>query len=363
MELHWNCSGFSANFIMRRTAIIFAIAALLCGSAAYGSKKPRERVASTASSHKKAKHSTKRPERREERREAAYRSSFFHRSRRRHAKKIESAATSRRLPETAPADRPSVVEPALLTSSRIAMPAPLRGSRESLVRQNEKSEETDGLERIQDDDDLNARIADGLLVPVPVSAALTVNGKLPENRRYCRPWTASFLSDLAQAHEARFHSSLLVTSAVRTVAYQKELERINGNAAAAEGDIASPHLTGESIDIAKQGLSRQEIGWMRARLLALEEASKIDVEEEFQQACFHITVYKSYAPPQPPHKTPAESAPAQTAQDQTGKTTPKQLKNGRRKPVLAAPAKPKPEEPEQPQPAPDSQAEAPIAGQ
>ncbi len=353
MELHWNCSGFSANFIMRRTAIILAIAALLCGSAAYGSKKPREHAASAASAHKKAKHSTQRTERRE----AARHSSFFHRSRRHHAEKVEPAATSRRSSETEPADRPSVVEPASLAKSRIAMPPPLRGSRESLVRQNEKSEETDGLERIEDDDDLNARIADGLLVPVPVSAGLTVNGNLPENRRYCRPWTASFLSDLARAHTAQFHSALLVTSAVRTVAYQKELERINGNAAAAEGDIASPHLTGASIDIAKQGLSRREIAWMRARLLPLEEAGKIDVEEEFQQACFHITVYKSYAPPEPPRKTPlqATGVPAEPRQGQTGKTRPRQPK----------PKLPKPEEsePEQQQTAPAPQAEALVEGQ
>ena len=43
----------------------------------------------------------------------------------------------------------------------------------------------------------------------------------------------------------------------------------NGNAAAAEGDIVSPHLTGATIDIAKQGLSRQEMGWMRSWLLPL----------------------------------------------------------------------------------------------
>ena len=70
--------------------------------------------------------------------------------------------------------------------------------------------------------------------------------------------------------------------------------KVNGNATAAEGDIASPHLTGATIDIAKQGMTRQEIGWMRAWLLPLEKAGKIDVEEEFQQSCFHITVYKSY---------------------------------------------------------------------
>jgi hypothetical protein len=79
--------------------------------------------------------------------------------------------------------------------------------------------------------------------------------------------------------------------------YQKRLMEINGNAAPAEGDIVSPHLTGATIDIAKDGLSRDEIAWMRRRLLALQTAGKIDVEEEFRQACFHITVYKSYAPP------------------------------------------------------------------
>jgi hypothetical protein len=79
------------------------------------------------------------------------------------------------------------------------------------------------------------------------------------------------------------------------VEYQRRLMRTNGNAAPAEGDVVSPHLTGATVDIAKSGLSRQEMAWMRERLLALQSAGKIDVEEEFRQACFHITVYKSYA--------------------------------------------------------------------
>jgi hypothetical protein len=102
---------------------------------------------------------------------------------------------------------------------------------------------------------------------------------------------------------------------VRTVEYQKQLMKINGNAAGAEGDVASPHLTGATIDIAKQGLSRQEIGWMRAFLLPLEEAGKIDVEEEFKQACFHITVYKSYLSPQP---SPGVSPRRQSSEPQAG---------------------------------------------
>jgi hypothetical protein len=193
------------------------------------------------------------------------------------------------------------------------MPPPLRGSYESLLRQNQRTE-ADGLERIQDDEDLADRINRGMLVPVPASSALTVNGSLPENRRYCRPWTASFLDDLARAHAAQFRDPVLVSSAVRTVAFQKQLMRTNGNATSAEGDIASPHLTGATIDIAKHGMSAQEIGWMRAWLLPLQEAGMIDVEEEFQQSCFHITVYKSFVLANPSNMpvVQASAVPVQT---------------------------------------------------
>ena len=184
------------------------------------------------------------------------------------------------------------------------MPAPLFGSHESLVHQNEMAT-ADGLERIQDDDDLNDRIAHGSLVPVPVSSGLRVNTDLPANRRYCRPWTARFLSDLAQAHSSKFAGSAIeVTSAVRTVEFQRKLRHTNGNAAAADGDIASPHLTGGTIDLAKQGMNSREIGWLRAWLIPLEQAGKIDVEEEFRQSCFHISVYKSYTAVLPVSGTP-----------------------------------------------------------
>jgi hypothetical protein len=201
--------------------------------------------------------------------------------------------------DRAPATQRDDPAPQLVSFSRarhIPVPAPLTGSLASLERQNERTD-AEGLERILDDDDLNDRIARKMLVPVPVSTNLAINPDLPANRRYCRPWTAGFLADLARAHAARFHRPLQVSSAVRTVAYQKRLLLVNGNAAAAEGDIVSPHLTGATVDIAKSGLTLQEIAWMRAGLLPLQLAGKIDVEEEFQQACFHITVYKSYLPP------------------------------------------------------------------
>jgi hypothetical protein len=195
------------------------------------------------------------------------------------------------------------------------MSSPLKGSLESLERQNLVAE-AEGLERILDEDDLNDRIAQKLLVPVPTAAGMTVDERLPESHRYCRPWTANFLSDLTAAHATHFgRHPLFVSSAVRTVEYQRQLMGINGNAAAAEGDIVSPHLTGGTIDIAKTGMSRKEIGWMRSWLLPLQVAGMIDVEEEFRQACFHITVYRTYT-------TPAPEAPSTTRKPRRHHSTP-----------------------------------------
>jgi Family of unknown function (DUF5715) len=220
---------------------------------------------------------------------------------------------------------------ASLHGSRVAMPPPLVGSFESLARQNDKTED-DNLERIEDEDDLADRIARKVLVPVPASEALTVNGDLPENHRYCRPWTALFLNELAKVHSALFHKPVEVSSAVRTVDYQKQLIGTNGNAAAAEGDVVSPHVTGATVDIAKQGLTRQEMAWMRSWLLPLQKAGKIDVEEEFQQACFHITVYKAYFPPKPEVKTGQPKAgAARTNRRHSGQSAPLQSAPGQDK--------------------------------
>ena len=136
----------------------------------------------------------------------------------------------------------------------------------------------------------------GMLLPLPEGGALQIDERLPANRRYCRSWTAQFLTTLARAHYARFHTSLQVNSAVRTIEFQQHLIRTNGNAAPAEGDTASPHLTGQAVDLAKHGLSLTEIAWLRGYLLPLVQQGKVDVEEEFQQACFHISVYQKYLP-------------------------------------------------------------------
>jgi hypothetical protein len=180
------------------------------------------------------------------------------------------------------------------------------------VHQNQVAER-DGLDRIQNDEDLLNLRSERLLVSLPATNALQIDERLPANRRYCRPWTADFLAALARAHYAHFHTPLQVNSAVRTVEFQQHLVHINGNAAPAEGDTASPHLTGQAIDIAKHGLSLTEIAWLRGYLLPLVQEGKVDVEEEFQQACFHISVYKKYLPPaDAPDRNPPTSHHSET---------------------------------------------------
>jgi hypothetical protein len=197
----------------------------------------------------------------------------------------------------------------LLGSGRIPLLPPMKGTHEILVHQNVMAD-SEGLSRIQDDDDLDRMRAAKLLLPIAESNALDVNDALPLNRRYARPWTVHFVNDTARAFYARFHQALRLNSAVRTVAYQLRLQRVNGNAAGIDGEDASPHLTGQAIDFGKHGMTAQQIAWMRAYLTPLMSAGRIDVEEEFQQACFHISVYRSYVAV-PRAKAPAKNEVAQ----------------------------------------------------
>jgi hypothetical protein len=205
----------------------------------------------------------------------------------------EEAATPVLLPPLRVASLP--VSSLYDSLGRLILPPPLYGSREVLLHQNEMADR-DGLTRIQDDADLLDLRREKKLVPLPESSALTVDYRLPEDRRFARPWTATFLAVLARDYYSIFHTPIQVDSAVRTVAVQRRLVRTNGNAAPVTGDTASPHLTGQAVDLAKGGLTRIQIAWLRTYLQPLIDQGKIDVEEEFQQACFHISVYKSFLP-------------------------------------------------------------------
>src|SRR5262245_48918181 len=116
------------------------------------------------------------------------------------------------LPGTQPAHKPArLVTHHRHHYRRIVFHSPIKGSHESLVRQNQKTT-ADELERIQDDPQLEELTRNQELVALPLGRTLMVDPKLPEDRRFCRPWTQTFLKDFAQAYYAQFKTPLRVNS-------------------------------------------------------------------------------------------------------------------------------------------------------
>ncbi len=166
------------------------------------------------------------------------------------------------------------------------------GSHEMLVRQNEELDRLQ-LPRIADDYELMRYELSQELVPVNETDALKLAADLPENRRYCRPWTRDFLQDFTQAYYNEFHSPLQINSLVRTVEQQHRLRRWNRFAAPEIGDTASTHLTGVTFDMSRRGLSVEEYEWIRNYLLPLQAEGMVDPIEE-RQPVLHVVVYQKY---------------------------------------------------------------------
>ena len=169
------------------------------------------------------------------------------------------------------------------------------GSHELLVQQNIELDKLQ-LPRINDDIELMKYELSQELVPVSESDALKIAENLPDNRRYCRPWTRDFLQDFSQAFYNEFHTPIQVNSLVRTVEQQHTLRRHNRFAAPEFGDTASTHLTGVTADLSRRGLTKQQYQWIRDYLMPLHQAGLVDPIEE-SQPVLHIVVYDKYSPP------------------------------------------------------------------
>jgi hypothetical protein len=178
-------------------------------------------------------------------------------------------------------------------SRRLRWNPMFRPSHDSLLRQNEEIDRLD-LPRIQDDDELAALKESQALVPLRTGATLRIDPRLDPNRRYCRPWTRDFVEDLSQAYYRQFHAQIQVNSAVRTVKVQKKLRRHNRNAAPAEGETASSHLAGLTLDIQRRGMSKQQIHFVQRYLFYLTALGLVEPEEERRQWVFHVMVSDRY---------------------------------------------------------------------
>lgn len=170
-----------------------------------------------------------------------------------------------------------------------------RPSHDSLLKQNAEIDRLE-LPRIQDDTELEQLKLEGKLVPIIPNDGLRVDPRLDPDRRYCRPWTRQFVEDLAAAYHEQFpRDQIQVNSAVRTVVVQKKLRRHNRNAAPAEGEIASSHLAGVTVDLQRRGMSKPEIKWVENYLVPMKSAGLVEPEEERRQWVFHIMVSDRYA--------------------------------------------------------------------
>ena len=169
-----------------------------------------------------------------------------------------------------------------------------RPTHDSLLRQNDEIDRLD-LPRIQDDDELEALKASRELVPIETSETLRIDPRLDPSRRYCRPWTRDFVADLAAVYYSQFHDQIQLNSAVRTVKVQKKLRRHNRNAAPVDGDTASSHLAGITVDIQRRGMTKDEIRFVEHRLFYLNALGLVEPEEERHQWVFHIMVSSRYA--------------------------------------------------------------------
>ncbi len=169
-----------------------------------------------------------------------------------------------------------------------------RPSHDSLLRQNEEIDRLD-LPRIQDDAELEELQASGELVPISASEALKIEPSLDPSRRYCRPWTRDFVQDLSEIYYRQFHEQIQVNSAVRTVTVQKKLRRHNRNAAPADGDTASSHLAGITVDLQRRGMTKEQIRFVEHYLFYLNALGLVEPEEERRHWCFHIMVSDRYS--------------------------------------------------------------------
>ena len=82
--------------------------------------------------------------------------------------------------------QPMVLRPLYTRSGRLIVPPPMKGSRDILVHQNTMAD-SEGLDRIQDDEDLDRMRAAHLLVPLADSRALQVNEAAAGKPPLCAP--------------------------------------------------------------------------------------------------------------------------------------------------------------------------------
>jgi hypothetical protein len=163
---------------------------------------------------------------------------------------------------------------------------PLPGSHDSQLRQNAEIDRL-LLPRIVNGEQLRQLIETGELARIVPTQSLRVS---VAGAPYCRPWTLDLLRQMSSDFYAQFGAPLTVTSAVRTQEQQRKLRGYNANAAPVDGDSASSHMAGISVDIGRARMSTKQTRWLTEYLRRLRDVGRVEVAMERRQRCFHVAV-------------------------------------------------------------------------
>lgn len=156
------------------------------------------------------------------------------------------------------------------------VPVTLRGSPQSMVRQNEVAKGL-GLPFAETPADVRALEAEGALVPLEGNADYEVADFV--RHPHARPEMRTFIERLAAQYRAATGEKLVVTSLTRPASRQP------GNSHA-----LSVHPTGMAVDlrVSRQAASRE---WLEGALLSLEEQGLLDITRERHPPHYHVALF------------------------------------------------------------------------
>jgi len=182
-----------------------------------------------------------------------------------------------------------------------------RGVRKPRISESQTLLKKERVEKFVTISEIHKAVIRGLLYPIPAAGVSYVVDSLPTERRFCRPYSLSFIQDFADEMLDSLGKRLLVTSCIRDVTAQARLRRISKTAGATKGKNSTAHYTGAAIDVSFRSvdlftgkfvqLSFKERRIVTSALSRLKKKGLLVFGVESAKNHWHVVVSKKYRPP------------------------------------------------------------------
>lgn len=163
-----------------------------------------------------------------------------------------------------------------LPSRALEVNVSLRGSPNSMVRQNEVAHEL-GYVFVRSSAEIDALVEEGLLVPVEGNEDYVVNGGV--SYAYARPEVRLFIERLAAQYHEGTGERLVVTSLTRPLTEQPD-----------NAHDLSVHPAGIAMDL-RISSRRASRAWLESVLLKLERGRLLDITRERWPPHYHVALF------------------------------------------------------------------------